>query len=381
MKKSLLLLLLSLLCICSMSQNKGEYSLSTFGQWGWVVPTNGFLGGNNSSNTPISQMYVASLRFVKHTSGDKYWHQLYDYPSFGVGVSGAAFNVPNQLGEPSTLYAFLSKPIVQRGKYSLFGDYSVGITYNWLHFTTEHPERTAMGAAASCYLDASFVLKRQMGKNFDLGLGLSFSHYSNGAIKRPNHGVNVLSAKLSVDYFPKGKVQHTILPLPDFEGHIIDLWSGFVGSHNFLTVLSSSVVDEPYISRSYFVCGIDRRVLWRFNLKHSLGVGIGVGYDQYVGTSYRVFSRKPYFYEINHADRLNFSAYISYEYRIHRLGIVLEPGIYLYKNKLDESRPLFQRVGLRYYMKNSCFFGANLRAAQFSVAQYIEWTFGYAIEN
>ena len=78
---------------------------------------------------------------------------------------------------------------------------------------------------------------------------------------------------------------------------------------------------------------------------------------------------------------MNFSAYISYEYRIHRLGIVLEPGIYLYKNKLDESRLLFQRVGLRYYMKNSCFFGANLRAAQFSVAQYIEWTFGYAIEN
>ncbi len=109
MKKSLLLVFLSLLCICSMSQNKGEYSLSAFGQWGWVVPTNGFLGGNNTSNTPISQMYVASLRFVKHTSGDKYWHQLYDYPSFGVGVSGAAFNVPNQLGEPSTLYAFLSK--------------------------------------------------------------------------------------------------------------------------------------------------------------------------------------------------------------------------------------------------------------------------------
>ena len=136
MKKSLLLVFLSLLCICSMSQNKGEYSLSTFGQWGWVVPTNGFLGGNNTSNTPISQMYVASLRFVKHTPGDKYWHQLYDYPSFGVGVSGAAFNVPNQLGEPSTLYAFLSKPIVQRGKYSLFGAYSVGITYNWLYYRT-----------------------------------------------------------------------------------------------------------------------------------------------------------------------------------------------------------------------------------------------------
>ena len=139
--------------------------------------------------------------------------------------------------------------------------------------------------------------------------------------------------------------------------------------------------NEPYDRRSYFVFGIDRRVLRRFNLKHSLGFGLGLGYNQYVGTSYKIIDRELRFYGINHAERFNFSAYISYEYSIHRLGIVLEPGIYLYKNKLDESKRLFQRIGLRYNFANGFFAGLNLRAANFSVAQYIEWTIGFATRN
>lgn len=370
-----------LFCVVCNSQSKSYYSFSGFGQWGWVIPTNGFVKGNNSEHKAISQCYAHSLRLTKHTSGDKPWHSLYDFPSFGIGIFKAAFNVPNQLGEPTALYLFLTKPIFTSGKYTLYGDYSLGVAFNWLHFTAKHPERTAIGAAASCYIDASFLLKREISEHFDFGVGLSISHFSNGAMKKPNHGLNVLSSKITFDYFPKKKKQHHFSSAENFDSHFLDIWTFFAGSHNVLTVFSSEQVNQPYDSRSYFVIGADRRLLKRFNLKHSFGAGIGIGYDQYVGTSYRIFSREPHFYEVNHVERLNFSTYLSYEYRIHRLGLVIEPGIYLYKSELDESPLFFQRIGLRYYANDNIFAAINLRAAKFSVAQYIEWSIGYALPN
>lgn len=367
--------------LSSFSQNESTHFYSMFGQYGWVMPTNDFVRGENTDNKTISQVYALSLRYAVQTAGEKYWHQMYDYPSYGFGIYTADFNVKNQLGRPVALYAFITKPIFSKGKYNLTGDYALGMAFNWTHFTYSHPERVVMGGYASCYIDATFTLNRTLSQNLALGLGVSLSHFSNGAIRKPNKGLNLISSKLSVNYYPKPLKQHKTTPLPHFDKRTDDLWSVFIGSHNVLTTLSAQFEDEPYDRRSYFVFGIDRRVLRRFNLKHSLGFGLGLGYNQYVGTSYKIIDRELRFYGISHAERFNFSAYISYEYSIHRLGIVLEPGIYLYKNKLDESKRLFQRIGLRYNFANGFFAGLNLRAANFSVAQYIEWTIGFATRN
>ncbi len=381
MNKTCLWLLLLFVSLSSISQNKSTHFYSMFGQYGFVMPTNDFVRGENTENKSISQVYAISFRYAIQTAGEKYWHQMYDYPSYGFGIYTADFNVKNQLGKPVALYAFISKPIFTEGKYSLTGDYALGMAFNWKHFTPSNPERVAMGGEASCYIDATLTLNRSISQNYTLGLGLSLSHFSNGAIRKPNKGLNLISSKLSLNYLPQPMKHQKTIPLPYFDKHTDDLWSVFIGSHNVLTTLPENFKDDRYNRRSYFVFGIDRRVLRRFNLKHSLGFGIGLGYNQYVGTNYKIFGRELCFYEINHSERFNLSAYISYEYRIHRLGIVLEPGIYLYKNKQDESRRLFQRIGLRYNFNNGFFAGLNLRAANFSVAQYIEWTIGFATRN
>lgn len=381
MNKTCLWLLFLFVGFCSFSQDRCTHFYSMFGQYGWVMPTNDFVRGENTDNKTISQVYALSLRYAVQTAGEKYWHQMYNYPSYGFGVYTADFNVKNQLGKPVALYAFISKPIFVKGRYTLQGDYALGLAFNWTHFTYSHPERVALGGSASCYIDATFTLSRTLSQNFSIGLGASLSHFSNGATRKPNKGLNLISSKLSVNYYHKPFKQPKLIPLPKFDKRTDDLWSVYIGSHSVLTTLPENLMDEKYDRRSYFVFGIDRRVLRRFNLKHSLGFGLGLGYNQYVGTSYKIISRELCFHEINHAERFNVSAYISYEYSIHRLGIVLEPGIYVYKHELDDSKRLFQRIGLRYNFANGFFAGLNLRAANFSVAQYIEWTVGFATSN
>jgi hypothetical protein len=377
----LILLYCNLLYLDAHSQNKDRYSLSCFEQWGWVIPTNDFVKGNNSENSAISQIRASSLRFTQHTSGKEYWHKLFNYPSYGLGLLKVTFNIPNQLGEPIALYGFFTKPIFTTTKLRFYADYSVGVAFNWLHYSIKHQDRTAMGGYVSCYIDVSVLLKRMISKEIDLGIGLSLSHYSNGAMRKPNYGINLLSSKISIDYLALRTKPIHYLHNENFNAHFTNICAVFVGSHNVLTKFSPNITSVPFDRRSYVVAGVDWRFLRRFNYKHTLGFGFGIGYNQYVGTTYRIIENKPYFSNANPREKFNLSTYISYEYRIHHLGLILEPGIYLYKSRLDESNTFFQRIGLRYYFKDNSFVAINLRAANFSVAQYIEWSFGYSFEN
>ncbi|MEN8251945.1 MAG: hypothetical protein ABFS32_23695 [Bacteroidota bacterium] len=74
--------------------------------------------------------------------------------------------------------------------------------------------------------------------------------------------------------------------------------------------------------------------------------------------------------------------------------MVIQPGWYLYREawKIPDSpsegisiprrKPgsSYQRVGLKYHMFKDVFVGINIRAYDFSIADFIEWNIGYRIE-
>lgn len=363
------------------AQKESLNSYSLYLKPGWVMPTNEYVSGTNTANKPISAIYSASLRFEHQTDGSKGWHQMYNYPSYGMGIYFAKFSVPNQLGNPISLYGFLSSTLYRHGRFALKTDFSLGLAFNWEHFSSSNTLNVAMGGPLSCYIDAAIVAYYNMCNHFDLGMGLALSHFSNGALKKPNKGINVLSPKLVFKYKPYDNIRLKITEKPRSESYFENLTTFFFGVHDVQTVINPKKENESYENHSYLVFGLDDKFLRRFNLKHSLGLGIGIGYNQYVGTEYRIENDKMVFSEIPVMQRFHLSAYISYEYRIHRLAILLEPGIYIYKNESDKSENFFQRIGFRHYLSDSFFYGVSLRAAYFSVAQYIEWTIGYRING
>ena len=75
-------------------------------------------------------------------------------------------------------------------------------------------------------------------------------------------------------------------------------------------------------------------------------------------------------------ERFNLNVYLSYEYKIHKLNLFVEPGYYVYRSIYDNTPNFFQRIGLRYQINKNWFCSIGLRAQYFSVAQYIEWGIG-----
>lgn len=340
------------------------------------MPTNSYVKGNNYEEIPISNIYTLSFRYERQTDGSRSWHQLYNYPSYGVGMYFASFNVKNQLGNPIALYAYTSSYILNKAKWNLKTEVSLGLCFNWQHFTPETPLNVAMGGALSCYVDAGVTAYRLLDNNFELGLGLYLSHFSNGAMKKPNLGINTIAPKLTLKYKPYGEFEYSKSPLPPFEKTIEDLTTIFFGSHNVLTILSPNQVDEPYYDKSYLVFGLDKRFLQRLTPKHSLGLGFGLGYNQYIGTTYHIHEREVVLRNTNIFKKFNLSTYLSYEYRIHKLMLFVEPGYYIYRSIYDNTPNFFQRIGVRYQLNKHFFASIGLRAAYFSVAQYIEWGIG-----
>jgi hypothetical protein len=376
MKKNISILTLLLISILAIGQDRNLNSYSIFTQSGWVLPTNNYVRGENNLYTPISQIYSLSIRYERQTDGSQPWHQLYDYPSYGLGIYIADFNLRNQLGTPIALYGFFSSYVIEKPKWSLKTEVSAGLTFNWQHFSPETPLNDAMGGAMSCYIDAGMSAYRLIGKKLEIGAGLYFTHFSNGAMKKPNKGINAFAPKFILKYKPYGNVEYKTSHLPNFESKIEDLTSIFIGSHNVLTILPRNQVDKQYNSHSYIVLGLDKRYLKTLTPKHSLGIGVGLGYNQYVGTTYYVEDRQMVIRKANPMERFNLSVYLSYEYKIHKLNVFIEPCYYVYKSIYDNSKSFFQRIGLRYQITKDWFCSIGLRAENFSVAQYIEWGIG-----
>lgn len=381
MKKKLATILLLLFTITAIGQDRYLDSYSAFWQGGWVLPTNSYVKGNNYQEIPISNIYTFSLRYERQTDGSRSWHQLYDYPSYGLGLYVAGFNVKHQLGYPISLYGFMSSYIINKPKWDLKTEISFGLCFNWKHFTPETPLNVAMGSSISCYVDAGITAYRSIGKYFEIGIGGYLSHFSNGAMKKPNLGINTIAPKITIKYKPYGEFEYAKSPLPTFEKSFEDLTTLFIGSHNVLTILAPNQVDKPYNDKSYLVFGLDKRFLKRLTPKHSFGIGFGVGYNQYIGTTFLIQDRAMILSDANIMKKFNLNAYLSYEYRIHRLMVFAEPGYYIYRSIYDKSQRFFQRIGLRYQINSKLFCSIGVRAENFSVAQYIEWGIGGRFTN
>ena len=85
--------------------------------------------------------------------GWRAWHQLYRYPTWGLGIYQAFF-IPqdNQLGNPSAIYMFFNKTLIGNERISAGYDFEFGISYNFLNYDpVDNPEQQAIGTAQNAH--------------------------------------------------------------------------------------------------------------------------------------------------------------------------------------------------------------------------------------
>lgn len=376
-------------------KNRQRKSIAITYQAGKLLPSNEFVKGENAVGKPIDYYQSFSMQFAIKTDGRELWQQLYNYPTWGFGLYTFDFFNTDELGNPGSFYGFFNAPFVRFKKWSINYSIGSGISFNWNPYDRkENPYNNAIGSKINGFVDAGIYFNFHLGKHFDLSTGVTLNHFSNGADKVPNLGINMVGARLSLKYIFKGRPEFTEREvIPKFKKKW-EYLTTFAYSHKQLafdtlgTDNTSGFVPQDYNIYNFSI-GVNRQL----NYKLKLGVGMDFGYDG-AYNSFITLENQQIESQNGEGTKLAIGIYPSFEWVIHRLSVIIQPGWYIYRanpsipepteeNNVVEPRRTssnsYQRIGFKYHILEDLFIGFNVRAYDFSVADYFEWNIGYRI--
>jgi hypothetical protein len=369
---------ISVLSDSTKSQN--EIILYGFYQHGWVLPTNAFIRGNNIRGVPISGYRSASLQLSVQSRGEKLWEQLYNFPRYGIGLYKPQFPDAPYLGNPLGIYGTMSFAIKRWETVTINLDVGFGMTFNWRSYLVDK-YNVALGASESIIFNPGFSIEKRLNNGLMFNLGTGFVHYSNGSLKIPNLGINIFSPRAGVGYnFSSNKNCFKYQIVPEYQKQTEYLVSAIIGWRNQL--YDGSDVDSITLRKGvyYSIYGISFDFNRQLSYKSKIGAGIMADYIGYANSSISAEDGKLIPHPSSFNNGLELSIYPSYELVMNRVSLVLQPGFYIYRTKYPECPPSFyQRIGLKYYMTDDISLSLNMRAHEWSIADFIEWTIGYSI--
>lgn len=332
----------------------------------------GVLAGNERAKESLHDAYynAFNLKIGWQTKrGGNVYHQLFNYPIYGVGLYSSTFGLAH-VGNPYAVYGFVAVPIRPRinSRWGFNYRISLGLSGRFNPYDEdENPFNLIIGTKNNVYIDVGGQVNYSINKHFQFGVGLAFHHFSNGALKLPNTGINLLPLTAALTYIPNSK------PF-DFRKEY---------------VAPNPKEDELHLNYAFGFKQLDRA-----NPKKYFKSTLGVFWSRFVGYKWRLGLGGNVFYSASGNDKLiagdkagSFGALFSGGpafYVDHlltsRLYLNGNIGYYLHKNEFNiENKPMFLRIGARYNIYRDLFTGVSIKAHA-GKADFIEWTAGYTID-
>jgi hypothetical protein len=314
----------------------------------------------NMAHLANQRPWGLELDIKQRTYGKKSWQQEYNYPVIGYCLSFFNMDKKKPLGNTYSFIHYFSKPIIKIDKSSL--SYRIGGGPGFVYRTfdaRENYKNNVISAhfnyALSGKLEYSFILKN----NVLFNTGVALMHLSNGAMKVPNLGINIVSLYAGLELKSSSVhefVKDTLLPVKKTYG--LNVFTGVSLKETY-----------PVSGPKYFASTISLygdRVL---NRKSIFNAGMDLMFD----ASVKRYAKN---------DSLEFSKLIKagfiagHELVISKLSILTQFGIYLYDPVLQ--RKIYQRYGVKYYFTKKIFGGIAMRVHIGNV-DYVEWGLGIKI--
>lgn len=335
----------------------------------------GELKMNERTKETLADSYYSGINFrvgfqsQYRDSVTSVYNELYNYPIYGIGVYSSTFG-QEHLGKPFAVYGFVAIPIAPKvnSKWNFNYRIGLGLSGRFNPYNEEdNPLNLIIGSKNNVYIDLGVQANYRLSQKFQLGAGIAFHHFSNGALALPNTGINLLPLSVSVAYSPSKEPfdfrKSTIPPMEDKQELHFNYAFGF------------KQIDREN-DNQYFKSTLGAYYSKHLGYKWRIGAGMDAFYsasgnDQKVagdkaGSFSALFSYGPAFY-IDHV--LNSRLYLN--------GNV---GTYLHRNKFNgESSPIYLRAGVRYKVYRDIVTGVSIKAHA-GKADFIEWTMGYGLQ-
>ncbi len=352
----LLFFLNNFLISFSQNQQSNNYYMSFTGRYGFIFP-------HRPSIAYLVNKHIPAFDFnISKQLNYKSWHKLYKYPYAGIGFYHA--NLGNKLytGKSFAFYSFIDFPLTQSQIHSLNFSLALGLAYLTKYYNEKSNYfNLVISTPLNTYVDFGLTNCFYI-NHFRLNVGIGYTHYSNGAISKPNLGFNIPSAKISIGYFNQRQL---------FKKNSIETaqHKTFYEVHFLLAggIRQNSTSDPYHYFANTFAVSLEKFV----SAKRNIGIGLDCFYDPSIPQRNNFSYDKPY------SPYIRTGIHLSHDWVLNRLNITFQTGIYFY-DKLNLDGKIFSRVGLKY--KINSFIQANLLLkSHFAKADIVEIGASYYI--
>ena len=306
--------------------------------------------------------YLANeLRIAFQTTGIEYWHHTYNMPIYGVGVYTGTYN-NDVIGKPRALFAFIELPFARKNNSYFSTNWSSGICFNINEYDEiSNPENIAIGSPVNIYIDFSLMYKHTLSKRFQLGGGLKLQHFSNGSYSKPNLGLNMASAAVSLSYLPNTNIhKFYTAPKPNSYDDI-----------EVITMVACGwkAYSEELNDTKYFNSTVSASINKRVTAKRTVGIGFDYFYQSYLINYYEDIS------SISDKDLMSYAGFLSSEMILNKFRLTTQLGFYMYR-PVDFGLFFYERIALRYYPINWMYINLSIKAHA-AKAEYFEYGLGF----
>lgn len=282
--KTMALLMLMLFLSDTLSaQNEFIHRIGIEGRAGYIFPTSSFLRGENDMRKYLQSTYSAHLKYSFQSQPGTAADRVYGGAYQGIGLGYFDFGNRREIGNPVALYLFQGARIAKfTPRLSLNYEWGFGVSFGWkpYHYY-DNPNNTVIGSKANAYLNAGIHFNYMLSPQFDLTIGGSMIHFSNGNTKYPNTGLNTIDFKVGVVYnFNResdafAKTAKPVL-IPAFPKHVSYDLTLFGSWRKKAVNVAGGQVPAP---DTYTVAGFNFAPMYNFGYKFRAGVSLDGVYD------------------------------------------------------------------------------------------------------
>lgn len=304
------------------------------------------------------------IKIVKQTYGNKYWNPLYRYPQWGAGYYRSNLGNDKVFGNVNAIYSFVKVPFLgSSDKVNLSWQIAFGASYITKYFDIdENPENQAIGSPLNIYIDFSLQTTIPVTNQLAINGGARFTHLSNGKVKSPNTGLNIISGSLGLTYqlskIKKERIESDVTFIENKNEYSLIYAGG---------IKTISHYEEGYFFASSLIMDYNRN----YSLKRRWNAGVDIFFD---GTNQQ-YSDKNDKADIVNSDLYQVGLHVGHDTKMGRLSLVVDIGAYIYA-PVEVLAPVYSRIGLRYRVKDKFIINYTLKS-HWAAASYIEWGIGY----
>lgn len=344
-KVGLLVLLCLLLTLNSEAQIDKSYSSQIRGFY-----TSGHIGAHSEHITHAirgfthgTEIIATNLIPVKTKMNDRqqlvYLDLGFHYTNFPEDYMGQSFAF--SFGRSETFWKYKN--------FELSGQFLHGLGFTTKPYSQDNNKNNAISTYLGFHIHANLTASYKVYKNWHALFGLSFNHLSNGAIRKPNLGYNVLATNIGVSYLIKEKeIKDDYIYYSDSRKYYFHI----IGS--YFNTASSSFSTEKYPSYTFHT-QLERNL----TVHHSVLLGIDYNYNDR-----ELYSDEPIPIDeaANNAQTLGISLNGSWKYSF--VDFSLGAGVYLLKPWRSQTNSYFL-VQFKFYAVKNLYLIGGLRAHKF----------------